>query len=101
LIAFFNALKQSFAGFSPTANVFEVAILVLFIQTIYLLFRVSFAFIFMKRLSTVIYYLTFTATHIWFSMQLGDYLSASTMFLAILVSIIVRAKIKEEEAVIL
>ncbi len=96
-----SVLKQSFAGFSPVANVLNVAILVLLIQTLYLLFRVSFAFIFMKRLSTVVYYFTFTATYIWFNMELGDYLSASTMFLAILVSIIVRAKIEEEEAAIL
>ena len=96
-----SVLKQSFAGFSPVANVLNVAILVLIIQTLYLLFRVSFAFIFMKRLSTVVYYITFTATYIWFNMELGDYLSASTMFLAILVSIIVRAKIEEENAAIL
>ncbi|RLI78464.1 hypothetical protein DRP04_10110 [Archaeoglobales archaeon] len=96
-----SVLKQSFAGFSPVANVLNVAILVLIIQTLYLLFRVSFAFIFMKRLSTVVYYFTFTATYIWFNMELGDYLSASTMFLAILVSIIVRAKIEEENAAIL
>ena len=93
-----NALKQSFADFSPVANVLDVAILILIIQTLYLLFRVSFAFIFMKRLSTVVYYITFTATYIWFSMQLGDYLSALTMLFAILISIMVRAKIEEMEA---
>jgi len=96
-----NALEEISGIFSSGTDVIRMAFLILSVQTLYLLFRIFIAFIFMRRFSTIIYYLTFTATYVWFNMYLGDYLSALMVLLAVFISLFVRAKMEEYERPVL
>ena len=78
-----------------------MAFLIFSVQTLYLLFRITVAFTFMRRLSTIIYYFTFTVTYIWLNLYLGDYLSAFLVLFAVFISLLLRAKLEENERPVL
>jgi len=96
-----NALEEILGALSSGADVIRMAFLILSVQTLYLLFRIFIAFIFMRRFSTIVYYLTFTVTYVWFNLYLGDYLSAFMVLFAVLISLFVRAKMEEYEISVL
>ncbi len=96
-----NVLYRISDIISSGTNIFWMAFLILSVQTLYFLFRIFIAFIFMRRFSTVIYYFTFTSTYILLNLYLGDYLSAFMVLFAVFISLFVRAKMEEYERPVL
>ena len=71
-------------------NLASTLLLTILIQSFYLILRIFIAFTHMTRLSTVVYYFSFTAAYIWLSIELGDTSMALTIFIAVILSIIIR-----------
>lgn len=95
LSAVLAALKIVFVQ-SQSGNMFNLIILGLAVPTIYLLIRILIAFTYMTHFSTIVYYLTFTTAYVLFNLYLGDVLSAILVVISIIIAIIFRIKMEEQ-----
>ena len=84
------------AGF----DIYSLIALSVIVPTIYLLIRIFVAFVYMTRLSTMVYYVTFVITYFVVNLYLGDYLSAFLVFIAVILSLLLRVELEKESPIL-